>query len=115
GPGARVSAYLNGAYLNGESNESLRCKSNLQVRDGAHATHTDAERVVAGYLYLPVFRGIRVGHWLSYGRYRQHQLWCLHHSGPSHAVAADAKHLKRFIRHLYRSEEHTSELQSREK
>jgi ABC-2 type transport system permease protein len=71
----------------------------LPLRDGAHLAHADAEHrspVLSTSLYFVVF-GAAIGSRMG-GRRRQ--LRRLHRPRPGHAVAADAEHLQRVLRHL---------------
>ena len=56
--------------------------------------------VVAGDLDLALLRRVRLGDRLAHGGDRRRQLRRLHRAGPDHAVAADAEHLQRLVRHL---------------
>ena len=84
----------------GEASERSRDTRDLQVRDGAHPAHADAEHHLAGAVDLALFRGVRRGHRLAHHAGRGDQLWRLHRSRADHAVAADAEHLERVVRHL---------------
>ena len=73
----------------------------LPLRDGAHRAHADAEHRLAGDLDLALFRRVRRRRsdrasreidGVSYGAFIV--------PGPDHAVAADAEHLERVVRHL---------------
>ena len=72
-----------------------------RVRDGAHVPHADAEHRLAGAVDVAVLRRVRLGDRLAHQRDRRRQLRRLHRARPDHAVAADAEHLERVVRHLF--------------
>ena len=72
----------------------------LPVRDGAHLAHAPAEHRLAGDLDLALLRRLRRGDRLAHRRDRRRHLRRLHRAGPDHAVAPDAEHLQRLVRHL---------------
>ena len=84
----------------GRSHELPRDPGDLHVRDGAHLAHAAAEHRLAGALDLALFRRVRRGDRLAHHRDRGRHLRRLHRAGPDHAVAADAEHLERLVRHL---------------
>ena len=73
---------------------------NLQVRDGAHPAHADAEHPVAGDLDRALFRRLRRGDRLAHRGDRRGHLRRLHRARPDHALAAHPEHLQRLDRHL---------------
>ena len=81
-------------------NESARDPRDLRVRDGAHPAHADAERHLPGDFDIAVFRRLRCGDRLAHPGSRRDQLRRVHRPRTDHAVAADAKHLQRVVRHL---------------
>ena len=52
------------------------------------------------HLDVALLRRVRRGDRLAHHRDRRRQLRRLHRAGPDHAVAADAEHLQRLVRHL---------------
>ena len=80
--------------------EPARRPRHLPLRDGAHLAHADAEHRLAGDLDVAVLHRLRRGDRLAHPGGRRRQLRRLHRAGPDHAVAADAEHLERVVRHL---------------
>ena len=113
--GSADDAELAGRHLRqpgaGRTSERSRDPRDLQVRDGAHPAHADAEHHLAGDFDLAVFRRLRRGDRLAHPAGRGDQLRRLHRARTDHAVAADAEHLQCVVRHLL-SQVHGNDLRA---
>ena len=89
------------AWSRKKPDEPVRRPRDLPVRDGAHLAHRHSKHHLAGGVHLAVLRGVRLGHRLAHPRGGRRQLRRLHRAGAGDAVAADAKHLQRVVRHLF--------------